>query len=139
LVLDTNIAVSASINPTGPPAQVILRWRAGEFTWATSLELLTELDRTLRSPRVAKYLSPSATTVAQFFMDVQKSAPIVVPSRKIDLVQRDPADNRVLEAALEAQADYIVSGDRDLLDIGNYEGIEVVTARRLLAIVQAGM
>jgi predicted nucleic acid-binding protein len=50
----------------------------------------------------------------------------------------DPADNRVLEAAIEGKADYIVTGDHALLELGSYEGIEVVTPARFVAIQAAG-
>jgi predicted nucleic acid-binding protein len=50
-------------------------------------------------------------------------------------VKTDPADNTVLEAAVEGQADFVVSGDHDLLDIGSYEGIEIVTPARFTTIL----
>jgi predicted nucleic acid-binding protein len=55
---------------------------------------------------------------------------------RLTAIGRDPSDNRLLEAALEGEADYIVSGDRDLLDLGSYEGIGIITPARFLAILR---
>ncbi|MDZ7695938.1 MAG: hypothetical protein U5R49_03085 [Deltaproteobacteria bacterium] len=49
-----------------------------------------------------------------------------------DVLKADPTDNRYLASAHEGEADYIVSGDHHLLDLGAYEGIQVVTAREFL-------
>ena len=53
----------------------------------------------------------------------------------MSVVTVDPDDDRVLEAATAAEADYIVSGDHDLLDLGSYDGITIVTAARFLEIL----
>jgi hypothetical protein len=57
---------------------------------------------------------------------------LVSPNRKIDAC-RDPKDNRFLEAAIEGSADMIVSGDADLLDMGEFETIPIVSAAEFLA------
>jgi len=64
------------------------------------------------------------------------SAAFVEPEEALQVVSDDD-DNRVLEAALAGEADYIVSGDRALLSLGRYEGIEIVTPARLSAILSA--
>lgn len=50
----------------------------------------------------------------------------VVPSESVDAVRDDPADNRILEAAAAGHADRIVSGDRDLLELGMWRGIRII-------------
>ena len=57
------------------------------------------------------------------------------PTREIT-VSRDPDDNRILEAAVAGAADYIVTGDQDLLVLGEFEGIAIVTPTRFLAILR---
>ncbi len=55
------------------------------------------------------------------------------PPVHLRIIAADPDDDRVLEAAVAGEADFIVSGDRHLLDLGRYEGIEIVTPARFLA------
>ncbi len=134
-VLDTNVLVSAAINPKGPPAQIIRAWRAHSFVWVTSPPLLDEAAKTLASRKVTQYLTWTKAEIAQFWAAVSQSARIVSPTDQLNVIQSDPSDNRVLEAAIEGHADYIVSGDRDLLDLGDFQGIRVVTPARFLAIL----
>jgi putative PIN family toxin of toxin-antitoxin system len=137
VVLDTNIAVSASINPKGPPADIIRAWRAQIFTWVTSQPLLDELQRTLLSPRVRPYQASTEPELSEFLFQVNQSTDLVSPTQTLEVIKNDPADNRVLEAALAAKADYIVSGDKDLLGLGSFENIPIITPTRFNAILAA--
>jgi putative PIN family toxin of toxin-antitoxin system len=71
----------------------------------------------------------------EFLGEIERFASTVIPANRLAVV-RDPADNHLLDAAAEGQADYIVSGDRDLLDLGSYEGVEIVTPARFLAVLR---
>ncbi len=68
---------------------------------------------------------------------IRTRAEVVRPQERLDVVQQDPSDNRVLGAAVEGQADYIVSGDQHLLALGSFEGIEIVSPARFAAILAA--
>jgi len=138
-VLDTNVAVSAAISPKGPPAEIIKSWRARSFTWVTSPPLLQELESALRSPRLKRYLAWNDDELLEFLALVRAVARIVVPTSRIDVIRVDPADNRVLEAAAEGRADYVVTGDRHLLEIGRHENIPIVTPARFVAIIATGL
>jgi predicted nucleic acid-binding protein len=58
----------------------------------------------------------------------------VDPVQMIDVIQTEPTDNKYLACALEGEADYIVSGDRHLLDLGLYQGIKIIKAKAFLKI-----
>ena len=73
--------------------------------------------------------------IAEFLATVRQAAEVTSPTRQIDVIRDDPADNRVLEAAVSAQADYIVSGDHHLLDLKIHEGVQIVTPARFVAIL----
>ena len=135
VVLDTNVVVSAAVNPKGPPAQVIRAWRNRSFEWLTSPALLDEMERTLRSPRVWRYMAWGEDEVDEFVSVVQQRVELVSPTNLIDAISADPSDNRVLEAAVAAQADYVVSGDHHLLEVKTYEGVQIVTPARFVAIL----
>ena len=127
IVLDTNVVVSATINPKGPPAEIIRAWRSHSFRWVTSLALLDELERTLLSPRIESYSCWSNDEIADFLSTVRQATEISSPNRRIDVITSDPADNRVLEAAGAAAADVIVSGDHHLLALKEWQGIRVLS------------
>jgi predicted nucleic acid-binding protein len=56
---------------------------------------------------------------------------IVYPKKKLNIVKKDPSDNKILECALEAKASFVISGDRHLLEIKEYDGIKIVSPREI--------
>jgi putative PIN family toxin of toxin-antitoxin system len=138
VVLDTNVVVSAAVNPKGPPAEIIRAWRARSFEWVTSPPLLLELARILHSPRVRRYMAWREDEVDEFVVVARERAEVVTPAHQIEAIPDDPSDNRLLEAAVAAGADYVISGDQHLLQLKTYEGVQIVTPARFVAILVAG-
>ena len=99
----------------------------------TSAPLLAELRRVLEYPRLAKVIQGGA----QLADLVAASGVVVAPTRTLTVVSDDD-DNRVLEAAIEGAADYIVSGDTDLLDLGSFRGIPILAPAEFAAAVLDG-
>jgi uncharacterized protein len=135
VVLDTNIIIGAAITPRGPPGEIIKAWRASAFTWVTSPALLAEMTRTFSYPRLERYLVWNNAEVQEFLHLARTLAVVVTPVEEVSLAARDLADNRVLEAALAGGADYIVTNDNDLLDVGPPPDIEILTAARFVALL----
>ena len=125
-VVDTNVVVSALHRPAGTPSAAVKAGLRGAFVWITSTELLTELTSVLARPRVRAWLPHDDEVLARFVGDIRDLAIIVEPTRRLD-VSRDADDNRVLEAAVAGNADCVVTGDRDLLELGSHEGMQIVT------------
>ncbi len=71
-------------------------------------------------------------SLLSLFEDPDRIIP-VVPSRRIAVIREDPPDNMFLECAVEARADYIISGDRHLKRLGTFEGIEILAPSEYLA------
>jgi putative PIN family toxin of toxin-antitoxin system len=88
--------------------------------------VLAELNRVLARPHIRRRLKWDDARVVEFSDRLREQSVIVTTSERVDAV-RDPDDNRVLEAAVAGEAEYIVTGDRDLLDLGSCEGIRIVT------------
>ena len=127
VVLDTNVLVSG-LGWSGPPAAIVDAVTAGELTLLSSSALRAELRRVLSYPKLAKvFANPDAIA------DLVASASVEVLTTTQLQVVADDSDNRVLEAALDGGADYIVSGDDDLLALGSFEGIPIVTPVIFLA------
>jgi uncharacterized protein len=121
VVLDTNVIVSG-IGWGGAPTAILDAVSDDQLVLVTSAPLLAELRRVLEYPKLAKVIQGGA----QLADLVAASGVVVAPTRTLTVVSDDD-DNRVLEAAIEGAADYIVSGDTDLLDIGSFRGIPILT------------
>ena len=129
-VLDTNILVSGLVNEHGAPRRLVDAWLEGRFTLVSSLYLVTELSHVLAYPRVARRLSLSQGEVEAILTALLATAEIAPGQLELPGVTRDPKDDAGVACAKEGQAGYIVSGDRDLLDLGHYEDIQVVTPQQ---------
>jgi uncharacterized protein len=134
-VLDTNVLVSALLRQGSPPDLLHRAWLYGAFELVTSQPLLDEFARVLARDRISQRIGRSAGDQSEFVRDLAEVAIVAVAQRALRVVDADPADNAVLEAAVGGSADYVVSGDRHLLDLGEFEGIRIVTPARFLAIL----
>lgn len=129
IVVDTNVLVSAYVS-TGTPRRLLDAAFDGTFFLCTSEALLAELLDVLGRSHIAPRMQRAAAAVVE---DLRKIAVVVAPAAVPRVVPTDADDDQVLAAALAAGADLIVSGDRrDLLPLGSYEGIPIVTAAEAL-------
>jgi len=127
VVLDTNV-IFAALLVKGLCREVFQRTvRAGALT--SSPELVAELEDV-----VTRKLEP-APAVARFLKEFRQRARLVRPAALPATVCRDPADDVVLATALAARAPLIVTGDGDLLVLGQYQGIRILTPRQFLELL----
>jgi putative PIN family toxin of toxin-antitoxin system len=127
VVLDTNILISGVLFQ-GKPRSVLESAIEGKIEAVSSTELLTEFRGVLERPKF-NLRALEAHAIAD---ELESILTIVFPSRTISAIRDDPDDNTVLECALEAKADMIVTGDSHLLELQVFEGIEIVTADEFL-------
>ena len=137
VVLDTNVIVSALLAANGSPAEVIKRWEADEFDVVVSPPLLDELERAIQYPRVAKYLGLSQEAISSFLRRFAMVATVVEPQIRLEILEKDPDDNRVLECAIAGGASYIITGDKHLLERKEYQGIMILPPAGFLAFLEA--
>jgi putative PIN family toxin of toxin-antitoxin system len=136
LVVDSNVLISGLLWH-GPPHRLIEQARAGKTSFFSSPALLAELADVLTRERFSKALASSRSEIEQILGEVQS---LVVLVRSVALpspVCRDPDDDELLAAALAAQADLIVSGDRDLLALVAFQGIPIVSPAQALERIEA--
>ena len=131
-VLDTNVVVSALIRPGGPPGRILDRLVDGDFVLVLSPAMLDELGRTVRQPGVRKYVRLSDDELDSRLAQLETLADPVEGTLALTVALRDPDDLMVLVTAVEGRADYIVTGDADLLTLGACEGVAIVTPREFL-------
>ena len=126
VVLDTNIVVSGLLFG-GIPLKILKSGFQERFIWLVSPPLIDELERVLLAKKFGLSKSEIQTLVKPIFEVIE----VVVPTSEVNIIQRCPGDNRVLECAVDGKCDFIVTGDRrDLLSLKRFGGIEIITARR---------
>ena len=124
-VPDTNVLISGVI-ATGIPHEVLVRGFDHEYQIVVSVETLTEFRETLL--KYPERFQMTETEVQQEVETVRYFSEFVDPD-DITAVQRDPDDDKFLEAAVAGDVDYLVSGDSHLLDLESFRGIDIVEPR----------
>ncbi|AKH98010.1 putative toxin-antitoxin system toxin component, PIN family [Halanaeroarchaeum sulfurireducens] len=125
-VLDTNVLIS-SVIATGVPHDVVVKGFSGEYGIIVSVATLTEFRETLL--KYPDRFGMEEDEVQEEVETIRYFAEFVEPEDDISAVEADPDDDKFLEAAVAGNVDYVVSGDRHLLDLDSFRDIEVVTPR----------
>lgn len=130
VVIDTNIFVSGVLVEGGNPSIIIKAWkRTQKYQLFVTEEIVQE------ALKVMKRLNVTGDIIGDWDRAIRKNAISIVPTREIKAVKDDPSDNKFLECAIEAGADYIVSGDKHLKELKEFKGIKIVTAKEFLGIL----
>ncbi len=128
-VLDANVYVSAYVRPEGPPGQIVERLlRDTAFEVVLSAAIVEEVLQALAYPKILK----SARTKVEpelWFEDIVVLATFVPGEYEIAAVSDDPDDDKYIAAAIEGRATFVVSGDPDLLDVKEHQGVRLITPR----------
>jgi putative PIN family toxin of toxin-antitoxin system len=126
VVLDTNVVVSAHLKSEGYERHVLDLALAGKLQLAVSTAILEEYEGVLLRPRFRL----TARQVSRSLRLIRVAARIVTPQRALNLAH-DPADNRFLECAEAAKADYLVTGNQRHFP-KSWRQTQIVNARQLL-------
>lgn len=134
LVVDTNVLISALLSGVSLPAYLIVLWRGGRFDLVTSAEQLDEMRRVTRYPKIRERLLPAQA--GRLINELRDVAVVVTPIAGVEICA-DPDDNYLLATAIAAGADFLISGDkRDVLALGLYQGVKIVSVRDFLVMQQ---
>jgi len=131
VTVDTNTIVSGSLW-YGPPRGVLKAAQDELIELFTTRELLAELEDVLGREKFSARLAAAELTVRDLVRNYAFVANVVKAKAIEPIIIRDPDDDAVLACAAASQSDVIVSGDKDLLDLGIYNGIRILKAAELL-------
>lgn len=130
VVLDTNIFISG-IFWTGNSNKIIQIWKEGKFSLITSSELLTEFIETLKNFKIQL----PENIIKGWIELIVRNSSIVEPVDKLNIVKGDPKDNMFLEAAIEGEANYIITQDNHLIRLKSFKNVKILTPEEFLQIL----
>ena len=123
---DTNVYISA-LNFGGVPERVLTLARTGVLELAISDAIFVEIERVL-----ALKFHWASGPLKDALLEIAAYTTRIQPLEKLYVVTSDPSDNRILECALEANSEYIVTGDSHLLQISQHAGVRILRPSELL-------
>ena len=136
VVLDSVVAVSAFLTH-GLTADMVSMCQENVNLY-TAEEILQEIRRVLlEKPHIKdrfKYTSGEAKDFVNYLRNIST---VVTQLPEIRVIERDPNDDMIIACAVAASADYIISRDRDLLDLGNYQQIQIVKPENFIHILRS--
>jgi uncharacterized protein len=118
---DTNVIISG-LNFSGNPRRILQMAEDGVIQLAVSDAILAEVVKVLRREKFGW----EEEEIRRAMRNITRFAEHVDPKQRIDIVKEDPTDNRILECASASGSEYLVSGDKHLLKIGQYQGVRIV-------------
>jgi len=132
LVIDTNILISGLMSVNSLPQQV--------FDYATSQAILlmfdevqSEIENVISRPKLQKYITLERRT--KFLSELSQQVERVTINQQIRAC-RDPKDDKFLDLAVCGEANYIITGDTDLLDLHPFQNISIIKAANFLTAVK---
>ena len=131
IVVDANIFIS-SFFWGGSPRRIVERIIAGKDVLFITKEILDEIGDVIRRPK----FHASENEIHYFMNSIEELGNRITAKNKIENVSIDEDDNKYIECGIAASVDYIISGDKHLLEIEEYENIKIIDARKYLEIVE---
>ena len=136
VTLDTNVLVSAFISKRGVPAEILdFIATFEEVHLVLSEGILEEFSSVMKRTEVRERFGYSQQQIAKFRQAIRDVAEIVEVESELALVKDDPADDIVVNTAIDGRVDYVVSGDRHLLKLERFRGTVFVSPREFLRVL----
>ena len=135
VVLDSVVAVSSFLT-TGLTAELVLLCEE-KVELYTAEKILQEMrDVLLAKPHIRNRYDYTATEVDVFVAYLREINTIIEQLPEISVIERDPKDDMIIACAVAASANYIISRDRHLLDLGRYQDIQIVTPENFMQMLR---
>lgn len=130
IVIDTNVLVSCLFRQSSRINRILLYLIEGEYKLLYSEETMRELNDVLLRPRLSRNVLKD-WDIAELLALLRFHGVQVLPQTIINIC-RDPNDNKFLELAVDGQADYLISGDKDLLVLNPFQEISIISPSEFL-------
>jgi putative PIN family toxin of toxin-antitoxin system len=127
VVFDSNIFISALVIPGTKAEEAIFRIMDGKDTLIISKAIIDEVLTVL-----ANKFSKDREAISRTAIFLSELGTLVRPGKRIKVFEDDP-DNRILECAIKGKADAIVTGDKAMLELKEYQGIRIITLKEYLS------
>ena len=134
-VIDSNVHVSALLNPTSIPGEVIKAARDKQYQPVFSRFMMEELRSTLQYPKLKKCLKQSDTEIERYLTSFEMISEEIVDEPHGPAICRDPDDDVMLHVAMNAKAEFVVSGDKDLLILDQVQFVQMLTPADFLDVI----
>lgn len=134
VVLDTNILISATFW-NGDSEKIVTMAENGEIELILSKGILDEFSAVLDYKEIQDKIKNKNLEMKRSVEKISSIAKLVVPSRKLKIVKDDPDDDKILECALEGNADFIISNNWHLLSLKSFLGISIIKPNEFLGIL----
>lgn len=138
VTLDTNVLISGVLFPTGSPQVILRAWKRSAFVLVTSSQLIEEFSDVLHRPNIRKKYHISESEIEKILWLLCLKSFLVEPEPIQSIPVRDAKDVMVLATALSGAANYLVTGDKDLLvlqDNSEISGLIIVTVKMFLSVL----
>ena len=135
LVLDTNTIISAFFWE-GNEAELFRKIEQGKANLYITREILKEVEEVIKRPKFSEVMRKANLTPDQIMQKIVSLSHLVIAPKLGIKVCRDEKDNKFLECAESAKADYLISGDEDLLSLKEYKRISIVKTWKMLKLLE---
>ena len=128
--LDTNTLISATI-ARGNEFELLRLAKEGKIKIILSLPIIEEFKEVISREKFGF----SARQVEQVIKQILSIYELIIPAVKLQVIKDDPDDDKILECAVRGNINYIVSGDKHLLNLKSHNGIQIIKTREALPII----
>ena len=128
VVYDTNVIVSAALKEESLPALLLSLGLEGKVRFFVSLALMQEYQKVFERPR----FKLGHKEIMELMEKINKKAIMVNPTKELDILKADESDNRILECALKAKVDFIITGNKKHFPFEEFKGSKIVTPREFI-------
>jgi putative PIN family toxin of toxin-antitoxin system len=135
VTLDTNVLVSGTFW-NGNSFRILDGIDKKRFENVISKDIIVEYNEAVNSDEITDKVKNKGLVVNKVVHKVIQNSNVVVPTKKVDVIKDDPDDNRILECAKEGKIDYIVTQDKHLLRLREFEEIPIITPEEFLKLIE---
>jgi putative PIN family toxin of toxin-antitoxin system len=137
VVIDTNVLVSSVLSKHGVPAQVVAAWQERKFLVVTSIFAMNEARNTLEELHKTGKYTIHQNKIDELMNLFHTTAKFVLSMPDLTgVVPADPDDEKILATAVGGEASIIISGDKHLLNLKEYQRITILTPRQFLRLLE---